>query len=171
MYNRLEKVRKEREANDLAYKNAMLRAAGMDQQAQINFERQQRELDRMAETKRHNEAMENYYADKAEKEVQQRKEAKDADREAANQRNAAAIASREKMGAASNATRQSVAATQAATRKEVATMRSGGKGGNNQDKTKTTTTYNRRGEAKKKVVEETKTGAANRKGSLLPNKK
>jgi hypothetical protein len=58
MYNRLEKIRKEREANELAYQNARLRAAGLDQQAQINFERQQHELDRMAETKRHNEAIE-----------------------------------------------------------------------------------------------------------------
>lgn len=175
MYNRLEKVRKERQANKLAYQNARLRAAGLDQQAQINFERHKDAVDRMAETKRHNEAMENYYANKAEKELQQRKEAKDADREAANQRKAADIASREKMGAASNATRQSVAATQAATRKEIATMKSGGqkggqKGGQIQDGTviRNDTTFNSRGRIKN--IKHTETLKGGSKGASSSSK-
>ena len=163
MYNRMEKIRKEREANKLAYQNAR-----MDQQAQAHEDTKAYREATLAENKRYHDALLG--------ERGKDREAKQAMSEAANQLKESIEekrqAAQDKRAAASNATKQSVAATQAAVRKEVASMKSGGSGGKGtQSKEETTTTYGRNGNVKKKIVKVTKPGVTNRKGSLLPGKK
>ena len=168
MYNRLEKVRKERQANELAYQNARLRAAGLGMQAQAHEGTKAYREATLAENRRYHDALLG--------ERGKDREAKQAMSEAANQLKEnieeKRQAAQDKRAAASNATKQSVAATNAANRKEVANIRSGGSGGKGtQSKEETTTTYGRNGNVKKKIVKVTKPGTTNTKGSLLPNKK
>lgn len=171
MYNRLEKIRKEREANELAYQNARLRAASLDQTAAYNYAMMKFREKQQAETERNHAAMENIYANritagvqKADADRQSREKMAEDKNKAAAQLNAEKIAAQQK-----RAEYHESNVNARATNRAAGSGGSGGRGSEALDKNKTTTITNRRGQPIKTVTETTtynpKSGGSSSSGS------